>query len=190
MRLWDVDSQQEIATLTEGNSAAFCVVFSPDGHTLAAGCSDRTVVLWDVATGRVKDILRGHSAAVIALAFSPDGATLAAGCNDGNVTVWDWANSRASVLTGHEGPVSGLTIAPDGQTLAAVVRANAASAGSVKLWDPGLCVERMTLRAETYHVSSGVLAAGGRRLVAGTSDGGVIVWDAATDQELKARGRR
>jgi hypothetical protein len=60
----------------------------------------------------------------------------------------------------------------------------------VKWWDAGVSLERMTVRAEPYHLACGVFAADGRRLVAGTSDGAVIVWDGASDQALRAAGRK
>jgi WD40 repeat protein len=65
-----------------------CLVFSPDGKTLATGNMDGTVELWDVATGRLRDTLRGHSKAVYCLAFTPDGKILASGSIDTTVKVW------------------------------------------------------------------------------------------------------
>jgi WD40 repeat protein len=191
VRVWDVARGEEVAAWTGGGGAAVCVAFAADGQTLAVSRSDRTVVLWDFATGKIKDTLQGHPQAVAALAFSPDGATLAAGSNDGTVTLWDWANGRTSAapLTGHEGPIGALAYAPGGQALAIAVRAKGNAAGSVRWWDAGLSLERMTLRAEPHQLSGAVLAADGRRVVAGTSDGAVIVWDAAGDQEVKADGR-
>jgi WD40 repeat protein len=192
IRLWDVARGEEVATPTGGGGAVMCVAFAPDGQTLAASRGDRTVVLWDITTGKVKDTLRGHPQAVAALAFSPDGATLAAGSNDGTVTLWDWANARASAapLTGHEGPICGLAYAPGGQALTVAVRAKAYAAGSVKWWDAVVSLERVTLRAEQYHLSGAVLAADGRRMVAGTSEGAVIVWEGAGNQAFKVDGRK
>ena len=69
------------------------VAFAPDGHTLATGSVDNTVILWDVADParprRSGDPLTGHTGAVSSVAFAPDGHTLATGSADQTVMLWD-----------------------------------------------------------------------------------------------------
>src|SRR5439155_5059885 len=75
VKLWDVASRKELATL-EGHTDLVCfVVFSPDSKILATGSADNTVKLWDVATGQELATLRTLSW-VNSGAFSPDGKTL------------------------------------------------------------------------------------------------------------------
>jgi WD40 repeat protein len=66
--------------------AAAC---SPDGKTLAGGCSDGAVKLWDIATGRELATLEGHTAAVYTVTFAPDGRALATGGEDFTLRLWD-----------------------------------------------------------------------------------------------------
>ena len=62
------------------------VAFAPDGHTLATGSDDGTVILWDLTDPtrprRIGDPLTGHTDAVYSVAFAPDGHTLATGSDD------------------------------------------------------------------------------------------------------------
>jgi WD40 repeat protein len=66
---------------------------SPDGHTLAVGSDDRTVLLWDLSDRthprRLGQPLTGHSDDVLSVAFSSDGRTLASGSHDETVLLWD-----------------------------------------------------------------------------------------------------
>ena len=71
VKLWDVASRNEIATLRRGRGV-LSVAFSPDGTTLAAG-EFRKIKLWDLATGEEVATLDGHSSNVESLLFSPDG---------------------------------------------------------------------------------------------------------------------
>ena len=51
IKLWNVETGQEISTLTGHNSRVNSVSFSPDGKTLATGSWDNTIKLWNVETG-------------------------------------------------------------------------------------------------------------------------------------------
>ena len=56
VRLWDMETRQEIATLEVG-SGVYSVSFSPDGTILASGANDGTVRLWDMRTREQTGIL-------------------------------------------------------------------------------------------------------------------------------------
>ena len=48
LRLWDVNTGENIRTLEGHTDDVNSVVFSPDGGTLASGSSDGTVLLWEI----------------------------------------------------------------------------------------------------------------------------------------------
>ena len=117
----------------------YSVAFTPDGHTLATGSSDKTVILWDVRDParpqRIGRPLTGHTDAVNSVAFAPDGSILATGSNDHAVMLWDMRDPAPPQqigprLPGNDQSISPVAFSPDGRTLAT---GNADS--SVALWD-------------------------------------------------------
>ena len=70
--------------LPHGQPVHACA-FSPDGKTLATGCSDKIIRLWDAATGKEVQQLKGHQGAVTCIAFSANGQRLVSSSSDEKV---------------------------------------------------------------------------------------------------------
>jgi WD40 repeat protein len=98
IKLWDVATGKQRATL-QWHTTEFCVAFSPDGKTLAAGGAALSlphigIKLWDVATGKEMASLQVPEGVVRSVAYSPDGRTLAAGSSDGTIQLWDVSSGK------------------------------------------------------------------------------------------------
>jgi WD40 repeat protein len=139
VKLWDVATAKEMASLVKEPFGMSPVTFSPDGKTLAFGGAvfdwkERKVLsgaikLWDVAANKERATLKGHVQAVLSVAFTGDGKTLASGSSDGTVVLWDVATGKAvATLKGHKFLGFALAFSPDGKTLAS-------GSEEVKLWD-------------------------------------------------------
>jgi WD40 repeat protein len=92
IKLWDVSSGKNTATLTGHDARINSIAFSPDGKTLASASNDKTIKLWDIATGKNTVTLKRHTGSVKSLAFSPDGKILASAGDDKTIRLWNVTN--------------------------------------------------------------------------------------------------
>jgi WD40 repeat protein len=181
VKVWDVASAQDTATLQGHSGLVYAVAFSPDGKTVASASADKTVKLWDLASGKATVTFKGHSDSVRPVAFSPDGKMLASGSRDKTVKLWDVASGKEiTTLAGHTGVIESVAFGAGGKILA--------SGGSdkiVKLWDVASRKEITTLPGHTEPVQSLAFDRGGSTLASGGLDKTVKLWDVASGEERR-----
>jgi WD40 repeat protein len=117
VRVWDSKTGAVKQELKHSPMIA-SLAFSPDGKSLAAGSTDKSIKLWDVESGREIRLFEGHQHVVNIVAFSPDGKILASGSVDSMVKLWNLAmGHEVATLRGHRDGIFALAFTPDGDTL-------------------------------------------------------------------------
>jgi len=183
VKLWDVASGRERATLSGQHNAVGSVAFSPDGKYLVSGSfgPDENLKVWDVATGKELISLKPGQAQIRSLAFAPDGKTLATGGSNETVKLWDVATWQERLtLSGQSGWVCSVAFSPDSKTLASV------AAGTIKLWD--LAANPVRCRLQLPGDYAVAFAPDGKTLAAGSANGAPLrLWDVGTGRAIITR---
>ena len=191
VRLWDVETQEEIVTLQPDVDTIYHVDFSPIGKTLASVGSDGGVHLWDVETQ--KEIIRfgepvepGSNRArdydywpYDRVRFSWDGKTLASS-RWGQVVLWDVATEKIKIKeTIHTGSelARSLSFNPAGGTLAGIV----VNDWTAHVWQVHTGAEIATLTGRNGRVQGVSFSPDGETLASRHTDpNSVRLWDVTT----------
>lgn len=178
LKLWNLTTVKEIATLEGNAGSVHSVATSPDGSIVASGNGDNTIKLWNLSTRQEIRTLQGHSSSVESVAISPDGKMLASGSFDGTIKLWELPTGKESrTLRGHEGAVKSVAFSPDGQTLASGSEDN-----TIKVWNLADNQAVATLRGHSKPIRSVVFTVDG--LASSSADNTIKLWDLATEQEI------
>ena len=74
VRVWDLDTHEQLAVLEGHSGCVSCVAISLDGKTAFTGSDDETVVMWDMdAYDGSHKVLEGYSDPVFRLYLAEDG---------------------------------------------------------------------------------------------------------------------
>jgi WD40 repeat protein len=198
VKLWDVQTGQQVLALKGHTDFVTGVCFSPDGKRLASASWDKTVRLWNTETGQEALSLKGHTAPVWSVCFSPleKGDSRAIGkhlasAGGAELKVWDVeTGQQVLALRGHTGPVHSVAFSPDGKRLAS---ASGFPENHVKVWDVETSTKGqqaggqqvLALVGHTARVWSICFSPDGSQMATASDDEQAVkVWDARTGQEL------
>jgi WD40 repeat protein/serine/threonine protein kinase len=184
VKVWDVTAGQEAFRVYD-TALIFGVAFSPDGQWLVTAGADHTIKAWDATTGQAIRTLGRHDREIFwGVSFSPDGRRLASASNDGAVRVWD-ATPGPGVFRAWPQWLLLLGLGPQ-----AGLSANVPLAAGWHLHFASWCDRNWpqplrTLRGSGAGLLTVAFGPDDRRLVSGSKDGQLVLWDAATGQEIR-----
>jgi len=162
-------------------SSAICVCFSPCGHYLASGSSDRTVKIWEVSSGKLLKSLEGHPHHVHSVSFSPCGHYLASGGSDRTVKIWEVSSGKLlRSLGGHSNFVVSVSFSPCGHYLA-----SGSWDGTIKIWEvpSGRLIKSLGEHSSIICVS---FSPDGYYLASGSSDRTVKIWEVSSGRLIRS----
>ena len=171
---------------------------SPDGRFLALAVSKHRskrktpIHLWDTSNSKLLFTLSGHERSIQSLAFSPDSKTLASGDNFRTIKLWNMNTQESQISFKAPISFSALAFSPNGKTLV-----SGGHDGSIYLWDAtakqqgwlgkiGRFFPKQRLTRHKYTISDITYSPDGNRLLTGSRDGTIRVWDANTGRQQLA----
>ena len=200
VELWDVATEQKIATLRGHTDSVTSVSFSPNSNLLASGSFDGTVKLWDVTAQETIATLEKHNYPVLDVSFSPNGSLIAsgsspalsrggqmqlsfAGRSDGTVKLWDVATREEIGALPAPSVVSVSFSPPDGTLL--VSGGATRLSGAVKLWEVATREDVTSFSAHPRGITSVSFSPPDGALFATASfDGTAKLWDVVNFEEI------
>ena len=179
VKLWDLNSRNELFTLSGHEGWISFIAFSPDGSRLASASGDGTAKVWNLDTKQVIHDLSGHTDQVISATFSPDGKRIVTASLDGTAKVWDAAGGELLLtFTGHATPLLSAQFSPDGARIATT-----GDDDNARVWDSSSGQELYILSDFTRIVSGAAFSPDGTILATNGGDDPKL-WDAATGELL------
>jgi WD40 repeat protein/uncharacterized protein YndB with AHSA1/START domain len=185
-----------LRTIDGRSGGLMSIAASGDGKRLVTGGNDGLVRVWDAATGNELATMKGHGGAVFCVAFSPDGKRVASSSADRTARVWDTdSGEQVLIYKGHKNPVPFVAFSPDGKRIASCCYEFLSSSpmkldGQAHLWDPSATVEATTELKLTgggdKPISSLAWSPDGSKLVAGSWNGHVYIWELSGDPAAPA----
>lgn len=183
VRRWSIADQQLEVQYAEGQSV-LALAYNSDGSRLLIGGESRAVQIWQQPDSQLLYRLQ-TSEAISSLAVRPGSNTVAVGLAfTGRIELWDGGTGAflAALPESHFGGVEALAFTTDGELMAS---AGGGFFDQVMVWDMHSNTRLHSLTGfEDATVYSVAFSPDGRRLVAGGSDGRIVVWEMPTGEEI------
>jgi WD40 repeat protein len=188
IKIWDIDTGLYLQSLSGHLSEINAITFSSTNQILATASVDRTVKIWDITTGKCLKTLQGRADFVHSVTFSSDNRTIISGSQH-SIKFWDVESGQCiSTLFKSNDWLSSIIVSSDEKTIAC---ANIGNANNViRIWQVNDLSKRhqipnTILTGHDDNIWAIAFNPDGSKIVSGSSDRTVKIWDSQTGQCLK-----
>ncbi len=182
--VWDLNTGA-ILRILEGHEKDVLSLAYQDGRIYSSG-DDKTLRVWDLDTGELLSVWGPFENETDTCAIDPVHGRAILGCDDGAIRIFDTGTGDlVREIPAHTSGIKKVTVSPaTGDVL------SAAYDRKLIVWDGETFEEKLRLeRVPSVWERSLSWTPDGSQIVAGTFDGTVLVWDAASGRLSREVGR-
>ena len=194
IRIWELATGREVRVLNGHVGPVNSVAVTSDGERIVSAGDDGTLRIWDLKAGRELRVMRGHKSPVRTVALIDEDRRIVTGSDDGTVRVWhiETEAGRLPILQ-HDNGVQSVAITSDDRRIV-----TGGEDQIIRIWDVATGKAPKEIKGHTGAVTSLALSeahgstpdgenrrAVGRRIVSGSADDTVRVWDLETGAQIK-----
>jgi WD40 repeat protein len=182
VRVWDVETGKADPILESHKSKIYSVAVSRDGKRAASGGGNGEVYLWDLESNSELAHLEGHDeeTEINGIAYTPDGKRVVTASADGEIRIWEVPSGKdLGKITGPKEGFLALALTQDGK------KALVACGSACILYDLESKKELLRLAGHTGLVNTLAFSPDGSRILTGSADRTVRLWDGGTGKELR-----
>lgn len=180
IRTWDVSTGNPLNVIYTHTIVPKTAIFSPDGNFIAAPYLQKQIGIWDANTVREVMMITTPHNQILSLAYSPDGTLLASADNEGTVCIWDLRTQKKvyqwQIPTKYE--ANSIQFHPTKSMLAI-----GSADKNVYVWHYNEENKVNVLTGSILSVSCVNFSNDGKRLLTGSLDKTLRIWDAEHDFE-------
>lgn len=180
VRIWQIETGEDVLVLKAHTDTVDSVKFHPDGKHIFTSSWDGTIILWDLGTGEIVRTYT-HGDRIFKIGLNADASLLVSGGADDVARVWRTdTGEEILVLSGHTNDVNGVNFSPDGKTIV-----TASSDQSVRLWDAQTGTLLKTFIGHTNSANEAIFTPDGENVISTSWDDTVRLWSIASGEQVQ-----
>ena len=171
---WNKKQDREVDSKNVHRRSVTSLAFSRDGGFVASAAMDAAIKIWNVAKGMVEHTLSYHTQGVTSVTFSHDGSIVISGSRGSTIQIWNASTgSIRDIRHVHTQRVTSLAYSHDNHFALGM------GDMTVRIWSSEC--EELNLYRHSAGVSSVAFSWDDSRVVFGSDDTMVRIWNLVTD---------
>jgi len=180
IKVWDLETMQETATLNGHSEIITCLTLSLDENTLWSGAYDKTIRVWSLTNWQELAVFEGHTGTILQLRLIRDGQVGISASSDGTGKLWSLSEKRETgTLHINEKYITGLAILKNER----LCLTSFALSEVIRLWDLESCTEVVSFTGHLNGVYSLALTQDEQHFLTGSNDNTIQIWSLARESE-------